>query len=286
MSKLANGWSMMKASYQVLKLDPELAVFPVLSGIATILVTATFIVPFAFIGDGFGLLERMREDGGSSLGYVVAFLYYLVVYTMVFFFNTALVGAALIRLDGGDPTVRDGLEIAFGKLGTILEYAAIAATVGMILRALEERAGFIGRIVIGLIGVAWTLATYLTVPVLVTRDLGAVDAVRESAALFKKTWGEQMVGNAGFGLVTFLIVMGMLALAVPAILVLAPVSTALTVTVVVSLVGGILLLSVLTSALQGIYSAALYRYATTGDPGAGFDARAMRDAFRPKRRGW
>ena len=283
MSRLSNGWSMMKASYRVLKLDPELAIFPVLSGIATILVTATFIVPFALIGEGFGALERMGEDGGSYLGYVVGFLYYLVLYFLVFFFNTALVGAALIRLEGGDPTVRDGLDIALKKLGTILEYAAIAATVGMILRAVEERAGFVGRIVIGLIGLAWTLATYLTVPVLVTRDVGAIDAVKESASLFKKTWGEQMVGNVGFGLITFLIMLGMVAVMVPLVMVAQAISPALIVAVVVSFVGGFLCLVVVTSALKGIYSAALYRYATTGDPGGPFDAGMMRDAFRPKR---
>ena len=128
MSKISNSWKMMKASATVLRLDPELLIFPLLSGIATILVTATFVVPFAVIGEGFGALEQMGEDPGY-LGYVVGFLYYLVLYTVIFFFNTALVGAAMIRLEGGDPTVADGLNIAFGKIGVLLEYAAIAATV-------------------------------------------------------------------------------------------------------------------------------------------------------------
>ncbi len=61
MSRLSNGWSMMKASYGVLKLDPELAVFPLLSGIATILVTATFIVPLVAIARG-----RFRGPGGAG----------------------------------------------------------------------------------------------------------------------------------------------------------------------------------------------------------------------------
>jgi hypothetical protein len=105
------------------------------------------------------------------------FAFYLVQYFVMFFFNSALVGAAMIRLDGGDPTVGDGLRIARGKWLQILGYAAIAATVGMALRAVEQRAGFIGRIVVGLVGVAWTLATFLTVPVLVARDIGPIDAV-------------------------------------------------------------------------------------------------------------
>lgn len=285
MSKLSNSWRIMKASATVLRLDPELLVFPLLSGLAAILVTATFIVPFAFIGEGFGALENLDENVGY-LGYAVGFLYYMVLYSLIFFFNTALVGATMIRLDGGNPTLSDGLSLAFKKLGTILEYAAIAATVGMLLRALEERAGFLGRIVIGLIGLTWTLTTYLTVPVLVTKDVGAIDAVKESASVFRKTWGEQVVANVGIGFLTFLMFMGMVLLAVPLIIAAASINEVLIVPLALSLFGGILVLSLVSSALKGIYSAALYRYATTGDAGEHFSSDMMDEAFRPRRRGW
>ena len=106
---------------------------------------------------------------------------------MIFYFNAALVGAAMIRLEGGDPTVSDGLRIANSKLGAILGYAAIAATVGIVLRMIEERLGIVGRWVVGLLGVAFTLATFLVVPLLVSRNIGPVDAVKESATLLKKT---------------------------------------------------------------------------------------------------
>jgi hypothetical protein len=285
MSKLSNSWNIMKSSATVLRLDPELMVFPLLSGVATILVTATFVVPFAFIGEGFGALEQMSEDPGY-LGYAVGFLYYVVLYSLIFFFNTALVGATMIRLDGGDPTLADGLNIAFRKMSAVLQYAVIAATVGMILRALEERAGFIGRIVIGLIGLSWTLATYLTVPVLVTKDVGAIEAVQESADLFKRTWGEQVAANIGIGLVTFFIFLGMALLAVPLVIFTASINEALLIPLLLSFGGGFLILVLFTSALKGIYTAALYRFATTGDPGAHFDAAMMERAFRPRKRRW
>jgi hypothetical protein len=285
MSRLSNSWNMMKASATVLRLDPELLIFPLLSGIATVLVTATFIVPFALIGGGFGALENLDGNVGF-LGYTVGFLYYLVLYSLVFFFNTALVGATMIRLEGGDPTIADGLNIAFKRLGAILEYAAIAATVGMVLRALEERAGFLGRIVIGLIGLSWTLTTFLTVPVLVTKDVGAFDAVKESAAVFKRTWGEQVVANAGIGLATFVIFLLMGLLAVPLIILTSSVSEVLVLPLVLSFAGGFLLLILVSSAMKGVYSAALYRYAATGDAGAHFTASMMEEAFREKRRRW
>jgi hypothetical protein len=283
--KFSNSWNMMKASFRVLKMDPELMVFPLLSGVAVILATSTFVVPFALIGEGFGALENLDENVGY-LGYAIGFLYYMVIYSLIFFFNTALVGAAMIRLEGGDPTVRDGLEIAFSKLGTILKYAAIAATVGMILKMVEEKAGFLGRIVIGFIGVAWNLATYLTVPVLVAKDIGAIDAVKESASLFRKTWGEQMVGNAGIGLATFFIFLAMVLMSVPMIIIASMISPALVVVPVVSLIGVFFCLTLVSSALSGIYSTALYRYATTGDAGEHFSSQMMEDAFRPKKKRW
>ncbi|RMH16701.1 MAG: hypothetical protein D6701_08490 [Gemmatimonadetes bacterium] len=276
---------MMKSSLAVLRLDKELMVFPVLSGLATILVTASFLTPAFAFGSGWDTIGTIAEQGGYDL-YFVAFLYYLACYFVVFFFNTALVGAAMIRLEGGDPTVSDGLRIAFDRLPSILGYAAIAATVGMILRMVEERLGVVGRFVAGLLGVAWSLATYLTVPILVTRDVGAIDAVKESAQTFRRTWGEQVIANASIGLASFVIVLLMTALFVPALIVAGSINGVLVLGVVASFIGGIIFLSILTSALQGIYSAALYRYATTGDPGGPFDAGAMGAAFRERKKFW
>jgi hypothetical protein len=277
--RLSNSLTLVKASANVLRLDKELLVFPILSGISMILVVATFTVPFLAAG-GLGWLQG--ETGSTYIAYVLGFLFYLVQYTVIFFFNTALVGAALIRLEGGDPTVSDGLSIALGKLPTILGYAAIAATVGMILKAISERAGFLGRIVIGLVGIAWSLATYLTVPVLVTRDVGPIDAVKESASLFRRTWGEQVVGNFGmswafammgisWGLFMVLLIIGM-----------AQISVAAVVPAIALAVLGFLALGLVSSALSGVYTAALYRYATTGEAEL-FEPTMLRQAFRPKR---
>lgn len=283
MSKMSNSWAMMKASATVLRLDKELLIFPLLSGIAGILVVTTFVAPMAFFG-GFEALEAL--DQPSYAVYSGGFLFYLVLYTVMFFFNTGLVGAALIRLDGGDPTVGDGMSIAIKKLPAILGYAAISATIGMVLRAIEERVGVLGRIVVGLIGMSWSLATYLTVPVLVTHDVGAIDAVKESASIFKRTWGEQVVGNAGIGLASFILFVLMAATAVPLIMLAGSINEALVMPVVLSFVGGYFFLMLVTSALKGIYSAALYRFATTGHAGEHFDDAMMEQAFKPKKKRW
>ena len=156
----------------------------------------------------------------------------------------------------------------------------------MVLRAIEERVGVLGRIIIGILGVSWTLATYLTVPVLATKDVGAIDAVKESAGLFRKTWGEQMVANAGIGLAFFVIAVVMMGTFIPLTIFLGSINEVLIIPMIISMGGGLVFLGLLSSTLQGIYSAALYRYATTGDPGVGFDAAAMQDAFRPKKKRW
>jgi len=277
--RIANSFALVKASANVLRLDKELMVFPLLSGVATILVTASFIAPIFMVGP-----EIFAEGADASyLAYTWGFLFYLVQYTVIFFFNAALVGAALIRLDGGDPTVGDGLAIASKRMGSILGYAAIAATVGMLLRFIAERAGFLGRIATGLVGMAWTLTTYLTVPILVTKDIGPIDAIKESVAIFKRTWGEQVVGNFGMGFAVF--AMGLSWTIVSVALVVGVVSLGSIPLVVLAcavMVLGYVFLALFASALNGIYTAALYRYAMTGDVGL-FDSQIMGNAFRPKK---
>ncbi len=278
MTKLANSWELVKASAKVLQADKELIVFPLISGAALVVVSASFCLPLFLFGSGF----TVPEEGAGVLGYILLFLFYLVQYTVIFFFNTALVGAAMIRLEGGDPTVGDGLRVAFSHLGSILGYAAIAATVGVILRTARERAGFLGKIIVGLVGMAWNLATFLVVPVLVTKNIGPIQAIKESAAILKRTWGEQIVGNVGIGFVFGLLFVGLTILAVPTLIFAFGTGEGAVIAVaVVVLVLAYLLLALVNATLSGIYSAALYRFATAGDAGR-FDDELMRRAFRPK----
>ena len=274
--RFSRSWTLVKASAGVLRSDKELLLFPVVSAICTLLVAATFVLPAI----GMRLFDAPEAD---LRHYFLAFAFYLCQYFVIFFFNTALVGAAMIRLDGGDPTVADGLRIAWSKAGAILGYAAIAATVGLLLKMLEQRAGLLGRIVIALIGTAWTLATFMVVPILVARDIGPLDAVKESAQLLKRTWGENLIGNAGiglaFGLVTVLVAIALIALVIGA-----AVTMGATAAIAIAILGALALgfLAVIQAALAGVYSAALYRFASEGVAPAGFDGGELQAAFAPK----
>ena len=275
--KFARSWTLVKASAGVLKQDKELLVFPAISVVATLLVAATFILPM------FGMLDTVAEREPPPWLYVWGFLFYLTQYFVMFFFNTALVGAAMIRLRGGDPTVADGLRITWSKVGIILGYAAIAATVGMILRMIEERAGWIGKIVVGMLGAAWTVITFMTVPILVSRDIGPIDAVKESAMLLKKTWGENVIGQGGVGLVFGLIQVALVFTVIALVaLVAGTKSIALIGTVVVLGVIAVMIVALIQAALSGIYSAALYRHAM-GEETPGMDGQMLAHAFAPKR---
>lgn len=278
-TRFSRSWELVKASGEVLRQDKELLLFPFFSAIATLAVSASFILPLIVSG----AIERAQTHGADAAFAIVVFLFYLSQYFVIFFFNSALVGAAMIRLDGGDPTVRDGLRIASSRFVQILGYAAIAATVGLILRMIEERAGFIGRWIAGLLGLAFTVATFLTVPILVSREIGPMDAVKQSAVLLKKTWGENIIGNAGIGLVFFLFYIGVIGIGMLFVFGVAQTGNA----TLIVLVTGMLVLAIVgvalvQSALQGVYSAALYRYATEGNAGGAFSETLLGGAFRPK----
>jgi hypothetical protein len=270
MERFGRSWDLLKACFAVLRDDKELMLFPVLSGFSALLVLATFALPLFFtqaFSHGFGLF-----------GMLVAFAFYFSQYLVIFYFNAALVGAALKRLEGGDPTFADGIAIANENISAILGYAAIAATVGMLLRGGRRRRG-LEALVRSLAGMAWTLGTFLVVPVLVTRKIGPIDAITESARLLKKTWGENLIGSAGiwlgFGIMTFLYILVSAVLVVLA----AKAGTVFAVALGAVLLLGLLLIGVVKSAIKAIYTAVLYRYAAEGAAPEGFDAQQLSLAF-------
>ncbi len=274
---VSNSFALMKSSWNVLKLDKELMVFPVMSGIACTLVMASFVAPLALSG-GWTVFE---QGGGDYFAMSVMFAFYVVQYTVIFFFNAALVGAALIRLDGGDPTVSDGLAIASKRMGSILGYAVMSATVGMVLNMISERGGIFAKVASMFAGMAWTLATYLAVPVLVTKDIGPIDAVKESAAIFKRTWGEQVAGNFGLTWAMLFSFLGWTVVSVALMVASGALGPVGVIPALLVAISGYVFLALLGSALGGIYTAALYRYAMTGDTGV-FDAQIVGNAFRRK----
>ncbi len=257
MGRIGTGWQLTKTSLRVLRKDKQLLLFPLISGLSLIGILAVFIGGM-FVTVGFG-----ATFGGNATWIFGALmvLYYFLSFFIGIFFNAAIVGAATIRLNGGNPTLGDGLRIARENVGRILLWAVFAATVAMILRAIQQRLGFIGRIILGLVGVAWGLATFFVVPVLVYEKLGPWAAVKRSAHIFKATWGETLVG--GFSMGAIFVLLGLAGILIPILGFVVGGVVGLVVGVVVVVVYWIGL-ALVASAASGILMAALYRYATTG----------------------
>jgi len=273
--RFSRSWQMIRHSAAILRQDRELIVFPLLSSIAAFLVLISFIPLFD--------QGTTTPDEQNPLNVIVLGLLYLAEYFVMFFFNAALVGAAMIRMDGGNPTISDGLHIAWSRFWQIFGYAMIAATVGVLLRAIGERFGFIGRMIIGLLGMAWTAASFLTVPILISRDIGPVDAVKESASLLKQTWGENVISNAGIGLVFMLFyVLAFVVIGVILSLVSTTGNMPLIIGIVVASILGLVILGLLQAALQGILSVVLFRFATDGQDTGEFSTDDLSHAFAPK----
>jgi hypothetical protein len=279
--RFQRSWELAAECLRLLRQDKSLLVLPLLSSIAMIVLIASFAVPLA---------PALRAHAGSAgtrglstLAYVALFLFYWLQYTIIIFFNTALVEVAMRRFDGQDAHIADGLRRAASLLPVILVYAAIAATVGTLLRLIAERVGILGRIVVGLIGFAWSVGTALVVPVLAAEQVGPIEAIGRSVELIKKAWGEDIIGNVGFGLVFGVITVA--TVIAGGLLVLGAFRVhrvSLGVALLVLLILAVCLLALAQATLQGIYSAALYRYAT-GDPAnGGIDQDLLDGAFRAR----
>ena len=280
--RMSTGWELAKQSFQVLKLDKELMVFPICSMIALLVVMATFAVPL-FVA---GVFTAPSGDSQSGTGlqilmYAVFFLFYFVSYFVIFFFNSALVGCAIIRLKGGDPVVSDGFGAAMARLPQIAAWSLVAASVGMILKLIESRSQQLGALIANLIGMAWSITTFFVVPVLVVEKAGPIHAIKRSASMIKQTWGESLTANFGIGIITFLCcLLGFLPV-VGGIMLLG--TSVLAGVLLIGLgVIWILLVSLVSSALQTIVLAALYIYAAEGTMPAQFDSNAIQHAFAKK----
>lgn len=274
MNRFSRSWALAKESLAVLRRTPSLIWFPVLSGLMTLGITVSFVIP-TYILTGGKDLEKIRPE----VGYPLLFAFYFVSYFVVIFFNSGLVACAYDSLTGKETSFGDGLRHAVSRLPAILGWALISATVGMLLKLVSERSGLIGRIVISIIGGVWNLITYFVVPVIVVEKGSPVAAIKKSGGMLKKTWGENLIGNIGLGWAMGIL---MLVPVLPIILVCLTGIAPLIIAVICLAVLYWLALSVVGASLSGVYQTALYVYAETGSAPQGFSQDSIAGAFRSK----
>lgn len=279
MDRVNRSWALAKESLAVLRGNPALAIFPVLSGIATLIVSAPFV---AILAMAYMHVDKTHQQPSGPLYYGVTAAMYFANYFVMIFFNSALVACANENLQGRPTTVGFGINAAVKRLTQILGWALISSTVGMILKIVGERSGLIGGIVTALVGLVWNIAVYFVVPFLVLERVGPIEAIKSSTGMIKRTWGERVI--MGIGLGTAMALIGLLVV-IPFLVGIAMMVMelyALGIILFIATVVFLLILSVAGSALTTIYQTALYQYCKTGTTPVGFSPTSLQGAFATK----
>ncbi|MEN9839091.1 MAG: hypothetical protein RL177_570 [Bacteroidota bacterium] len=266
MNSIRKAFHLAKIAWLVILADKELLLYPILSGLAILSLLSVSFFPM-LLAEGFG------NEGVSLL---LLFMLYLAVTFIVQFFNAALVSSALVRLNGGNPTLKTGFRQAWKRVGLIAKWSLIAATVGMLLNALRKRSGMFGSLFGGILEIGWNLISFFVIPVLIVEGISPMDALHRSKDMLKKTWGEQLSGSFGFGVLTFV-----LALPVGILIILLMPLFGSSMIPFVILVVYLFALVLFMTTMSGIYQAALYLYAREGKITGYFEEADIRDAFAP-----
>jgi hypothetical protein len=272
------------SSWSVLRSHPRLLIFPVFSGIASVLVFASFLMPFACNLDWF---VQTGADGNVKLVapptlwiWGTMFVYYFCNFFVIVFFNAALVSCVLMHFNGEEPTLEKGLRAATSRLPQVLGWALVSASVGILLKAVESSNKTAGHIVSAVLGTAWSIITYFVMPVLVVERVGPIEAVKRSVTILKKTWKEGLAGHIGLGFLLFVLwSIGSLLFFGTGIAAL--IQQVWVVGAVFVALGVLYSMAVATfgSAMNSVYRCALYHYATEGEVPGGFDADILAKAF-------
>jgi hypothetical protein len=268
MGRIGRSFRLVGQSYRILMQDKELIVLPLISGVLILAAVAAVALASG--------LDTSRIERHGVDAYVPLFVMYVVTYTIGIFFQAAVVAGATERMRGGDPTVGSALAAAGRRFGAIVMWAIVAATVGVVIRVIHDRFAFIGKVVASLLGAAWSLATFFVVPVLVLEEHSIQDSFKRSVSVFRMTWGETVVGGTTLGAaavcawLTLIAITGLTAMA-------------LGVFAIPVFVIGAVVLMIFFSALQGVYVASLFRFATEGASAPGLDSTLLGQAFVAKK---
>ncbi len=266
-NRVSNTFKMMKSCLDVLKKDRELILFPVFAAIS--------VAIFVLIMSAGGYLDNLDTEQGGSLAPLILLIFganFLIV-----FFNSALVSAALERLRGGDPNVKSGLSHAIKHIHHIFFWSIIVTIVAILIAIIrgDRRENSIFReIFASIIQAGWAMMTFFVVPIIVSENIGPINAIKRSTSLFKQTWGDQVVANFGFGIFQlFGVLLGVVVGWFFGLF--SPVLGAV-------LGGSLAVVSVaIIYTLEGIYKAALYEFAL-GEKPLEFQQEDLRTAYQRK----
>ncbi len=287
MNAFSRSWHLTKVTFDVINKDRELLGFAFLSFIFSTL----FIVAMVFPTIVSKILEKgYTEDSIKAIDYLILFLTYFGLAFIATFFNVCVVYTTKVRFEGGNATFGESFQFALSRIGLIVQWSLLSASVGLLLRLIEnlgKNFGKIGQIVVSIIvsllGMAWSIMTIFVVPVLVYEGLGPGGAVKKSIAIIKKTWGENLIKAIGLGLVQFLVIVLILVASVTLTYLLGEAFHIAGVLIGIAIGVSLLLLAgLIFNVANTIFSTALYVYANQGSIAAGFNEDNIKGAFKTK----
>ncbi len=287
MNALSRSWMITKLTFGVINKDRELLWFALLSFIFSALFAVVMIFP--------SIIPALMKKGFSQESlevyqYVIIFLTYFGLAFIATFFNVCVVYTTKIRFEGGNATFGESIKFAFTKLPLIFQWSLLSATVGLLLRILQQLASNLGKIgqlvaniLIGILGMAWSIVTIFVVPVLVYESLGPIDALKKSTQVIKKTWGESLIKALGLGLVQFLVFVMVILASAAFSFVLSSAFDTVGLLIGIS-VGALLLLltGLVFTVASTIFNTALYVYANNNLLASGFNEEVVKGAFKQK----
>jgi hypothetical protein len=287
MNAFSRSWMITKLTFGVINKDRELLWFALLSFIFSTIFAVVMIFP--------SIIPALMENGFSQESlevyqYVIIFLTYFGLAFIATFFNVCVVYTTKIRFEGGNATFGESIKFALSRLSLILQWSLLSATVGLLLRILQQLASNLGKIgqlvaniLIGILGMAWSIVTIFVVPVLVYEGLGPIDALKKSTQVIKKTWGESLIKALGLGLVQFLVFVIVIIASGALTFVLSSAFDAAGLLIGISL--GVLLLlltGLVFTVASTIFNTALYVYANNNLIASGFNEEVVKGAFKQK----
>src|SRR5215203_1793052 len=195
MGRIKRGWGLTKKSWALLREHPSLIRFPLYGGVATTLLAIVFLGPGLYLWDD--------DQLAGALPLIVIGVY--VLSFVGFYFSVGLAACADMIFRGEEATVGDGLAVARTRLAQISGWAAVSAAISLVMGVLENQGGTLGTIAARLVGMAWSLITFLAVPVIAIEGTGPFETIKRSGALFRERWGQQITGNLAIGGAVFLL---------------------------------------------------------------------------------
>src|SRR2546423_1917034 len=286
MDKLQRSWFLLKSSLSVVGRNKLLLVFPVVIFLCTIVIISFFLLPpilrptgHSYLSTehwqaiGQSLFQRGADAGSRSqviltpaaMAYM-GFLYLLAMFIATFC-NVAFYHEILAALSGQAVSVGRGVKFAFSRLSSILMWTLFAGLVGLIIKIIEQRMALVGRIIARVIGVAWSIATVFVIPVIVREEQGPnpFTALRKSAGVLRKTWGEALIGYVGLSFADMIIFLGsLLFLAGTILLCVALHIYWFLIIAVASWLLALFAWSYVSGVASNVYRGALYLYAAEG----------------------